>query len=155
MRFFNKVCFCISLDKGCIWIAVLGIGLSGIVLLIQRDPEQIIGFILSVLASFFLLLGILKQIKPAIIIYLILEMAQVIELLISTIITLVALLINQNFVCDCDSHECEEDVAFCKMIGTILVSVGCADIVVSIYLWLCVLSFARKMSSDEQVISVF
>ena len=68
-------------------------------------------------------------------------MAQVIELLISTIITLVALLINQNFVCRCDSHECEEDVQFCEMIGTILGSVGCADIVVSVYFWLCVLSF--------------
>ena len=106
MKFFNKICFCLSLDKGCIWIAVIGIGLSGIILLIQCDAWSIIGFVLSVISSLCLLLGTIKQIKPAIIIYLVLEMAQIIELLIYTIMTLV-LMLNKNFKCRCDSHECE------------------------------------------------
>ena len=156
MKFFNKICFCLSLDKGCIWIAVIGIGLSGIILLIQYDAWSIIGFVLSVISSLCLLLGTIKQIKPAIIIYLVLEMAQIIELLISTIMTLV-LMLNKNFKCRCDSHECEgeDNTPFCEMIGTILGSVGGADILISIYFWLCVFSLFRKMSSEEEMISIF
>ena len=154
MRFFNKVCFCFSLDKGCIWIAVIGIGLSGIVLLIQTDPKSIIGFVLSVISSFSLLIGTIKILKAGVIIYLVIEMAQIIGLLIFAILTIVQLL-NGTFLCRCDSHECKDDLVFCEMIGKTLVSVGGADILVSIYFWLCVLSLFRKMSSEEKLISIF
>ena len=163
MRFFNKVCFCFSLDKGCIWIAVIGIGLSGIVLLIQTDPKSIIGFVLSVISSFSLLIGTIKILKAGVIIYLVIEMAQIIGLLIFAILTIVQLL-EETFKCPCDSHECKEDQAdqdeskmtpFCEMIGKTLVSVGGADVLVSIYFWLCVLSLFRKMSSEEKLISIF
>ena len=154
MRFFNKVCFCFSLDKGCIWIAVIGIGLSGIVLLIQTDPKSIIGFVLSVISSFSLLIGTIKILKAGVIIYLVIEMAQIIGLLICSILTIVQLL-NGTFLCRCDSHECKDDLVFCEMIGKTLVSVGGADILVSIYFWLCVLSLFRKMSSEEKLISIF
>ena len=40
---------------------MIGIGLSGIVLLIQNDPWSIVGFVLSVISGFFLLLGTIKQ----------------------------------------------------------------------------------------------
>ena len=154
MRFFNKVCFCFSLDKGCIWIAVIGIGLSGIVLLIQTDPKSIIGFVLSVISSFSLLIGTIKILKAGVIIYLVIEMAQIIGLLIFAILTIVQLL-KGTFLCRCDSHECKDDLVFCEMIGKTLVSVGGADILVSIYFWLCVLSLFRKMSSEEKLISIF
>ena len=154
MRFFNKVCFCFSLDKGCIWIAVIGIGLSGIVLLIQTDPKSIIGFVLSVISSFSLLIGTIKILKAGVIIYLVIEMAQIIGLLIFAILTIVQLY-NGTFLCRCDSHECKDDLVFCEMIGKTLVSVGGADILVSIYFWLCVLSLFRKMSSEEKLISIF
>ena len=154
MRFFNKVCFCFSLDKGCIWIAVIGIGLSGIVLLIQTDPKSIIGFVLSVISSFSLLIGTIKILKAGVIIYLVIEMAQIIGLLIFAILTIVQLY-NGTFLCRCDSHECKDDLVFCEMIGKTLVSVGGADILVSIYFWLCVLSLFRKMCSEEKLISIF
>ena len=158
MRFFNRVCFCFSLDKGCIWIAVIGIGLSGIVLLIQTDAKSIIGFVLSVISSFSLLIGTIKILKAGVIIYLVIEMAQIIGLLIFSILTIVQLL-NKTFSCHCDSHECKDDEKvmseFCKMIGTSLVSLGGADVLVSIYFWLCVLSLFRKMTSEEKLISIF
>ena len=103
---------------------------------------------------FFLLLGTIKQKKLAIIIYLVLGMAQIIEMLIFTIMTLV-LLANKSFECRCDSHECEDDVTFCEMVGTILGSVSGVDVLISIYFWLCVLSLFRTMSAEETMISVF
>ena len=133
---------------------MIGIGLSGIVLLIQNDPWSIVGFVLSVISGFFLLLGTIKQKKLAIIIYLVLGMAQIIEMLIFTIMTLV-LLANKSFECRCDSHECEDDVTFCEMVGTILGSVSGVDVLISIYFWLCVLSLFRTMSVEETMISVF
>ena len=133
---------------------MIGIGLSGIVLLIQNDPWSIVGFVLSVIAGLLLLLGTIKQKKMAIIIYLVLEMTQIIEMLIFTIMTLVSLA-NKNFECRCDSHECEDDVTFCEMVGTILGSVSGVDVLISIYFWLCVLSLFRTMSAEETMISVF
>ena len=133
---------------------MIGIGLSGLVLLIQNDPWSIVGFILSVISRVFLLLGIIQQKRLAIIIYLVLEIAQIIEMIIMTIMTLVSLT-NKNFACRCDSHECEDDVTFCEMIGTILGSVSGVDVLISIYFWLCVLSLFKTMSAEETMISVF
>ena len=154
MRFFNTIFFCFSLDKGCILIAVFGIGLPGIMLIIQSTLWSVVGFILSLTSSAFLLLGTIKQIKLAIIVYLVLEMVQVIETLIATVIVLVNVIGTKNFTCTCDSHECEDDTSYCDMIGITLGSFGCVEVVISTYFWICVLSFSLKLYSHENMITV-
>ena len=154
MKGFNKVCFCASLDRGCVWIAVFGIGMSGIMLIIQRDFWSIVGFALSVTSSASLLLGTLRQLIFALAIYLVLELAQIIEIFVSTVIVLVNLLIYKNFTCECDSHECEDDNRFCETVGATLGAFGSIDVVISMYFWLCVLSFVLKISSSPQKITI-
>ena len=154
MRFFNKFCFCVRLDKGCIWIAVLGIGFPGIMLMIPSTLWSIVGFILSLASSGFLLLGTIKQIKLAIIVYLVLEMVQVIETIIATVIVLVNVISKKTFTCICDSHECKDDTSYCDTIGIILGSFGCVDVMISTYFCICALSFALKLYSHEKIITV-
>ena len=154
MRFFNTFCFCISLDKGCIWIAVFGIGLPGIMLIIQSNLWSVVGCILSLTSSAFLILGTIKQIKLAIIVYLVVEMVQIIETLTAAVIVLVSVIANKNFTCTCDSHECEDDTSYCDTIGILLGSFGCVEVMISTYFWICVLSFALKLYSHENMITV-
>ena len=154
MKLFNKLCCCIPLDKGCVWIAVCSIAFSGIMLMIQVSLWSIVGFVLSVASSASLIIGTIKQLKLGIIIYLVLEMIQVIETFVSTIIVLVDVTLYENSECGCDSHECETSKNFCNLIGKVLGGFGGLEVLISTYFWICVLSYYIKITDSEKVVSV-
>ena len=128
-------------------IAVLGVALSGIMLIIQRTLWSIVAVSLSLISSTFLLFGTIKQIKLGIMLYLVLEMIKIIEMFIATVIVVVDIIVYKQFTCQCDSHECEDN--FCETISIALGTFGSIVVVVSSYFWICVLSFIFKITPPK------
>ena len=79
------------LEKGCIFIAVIGLAASGIIFVIHENLWTVLSLALSVVSGGFLLAGAIKYTRISIIIYVLLEILHITEMFAACIIIFVDL----------------------------------------------------------------
>lgn len=132
----SKLCCCLHLQKGCIIISLIGFAISGGIFVFQTNLWSIIGFVLVILSSIFLLLGTIKHMRMATIMYLILEMIHIIEIFAACLVIFVDLIAFEDYKCICHGLQCEND-NICERIGIMLGSIFGIYTLVDIYFWIC------------------
>ena len=143
----RKVC-CLSLDQGCILIPIIGLATSGLMFGIHQDVWTILSLALSAVSGTFMLLGSIKYIRMAIIIYLFFEFIHITETFTACIIIFVDLIAFKNFNCSwnwnrkwvalCQSNEdCEDNKDVCDTVGILLGSAFWIYTLLNIYFLMC------------------
>ena len=113
--------------------------------MIQNNLWSIIGLILGVISSTFLLLGAIRRVRMATIMYLTFEIVHIIEMLVACIVIFVDLIAFGNYKCACGGPECENnDEDICGRIGIMLGSVLWVYVLLDIYFWMCAFSLLMK-----------
>ena len=147
---FRKFCGCVALDLGCIFISMIGLAMSGIIFVIHEDLWTVISLILSVVSGGFLLLGSIKYIRMALIMYLIVEAIHVTEMFAACIIIFADIIAFRKFKCHWNCHclwlavcpsmssdECEDSSEVCDKIGILLGSAFWIYTLIDIYFLIC------------------
>ena len=100
----NKFCGFMHLEKGCIFIAVIGLATSGIIFVIHENLWTVLSLALSVVSGGFLLAGAIKYTRISIIIYVLFEILHITEMFAACVIIFVDLIALRKFECNTNCH---------------------------------------------------
>ena len=100
----KKFCCCIPLEKGCIFISIIGLGISGIIFVVHENLWTLLSLCLSAISGAFLLLGTIKHTRISMILYVLLEVIHIGEMFTAIIVIFVDLIAVRNFKCYSNCH---------------------------------------------------
>ena len=158
----KKFCCCIPLEEGCICISIIGLGISGIIFVVQENLWTLLSLCLSATSGGFLLIGAIKYTRISMILYIIFEVIHVVEMFTAIIIIFVDLLAMHSFKCysnchcywvsigqwNSDEHE-KEGREICDKIGTVIGSLFWIYIIIDIYFLKCAYSLLMRFHMNK------